>query len=314
VVIAANQVGNANYLAAPQVLETITVNKAPTVAAIATSVNPILVQNAITLTATSTSGAGTPTGTVTFMDGTTALGTSILSSGVATFTTSSLAVGAHTITASYGGDPNFLPSSSSPLSQLVQDFSFTISAPSVTVEPGGSAVFTFTAGPMNGTTFPSAINLTLSGLPAGATYSFSPAAIAAGAGSTTVTLTVDIPQTQASAQRLTRRQGGQLAVNHSGLTGTGHASGLAGKLAPLSLALVLLPFAGRLRRSGKRLSRTLCVLLLLTAGLTAAVGISACGGSSASGFFAQPQQSYTVTVTGTSGALSHSTTVTLTVE
>ena len=303
VVIAANQVGNANYLAAPQVLETITVNKAPTVAAIATSVNPILVQNAITLTATSTSGAGTPTGTVTFMDGTTALGTSILSSGVATFTTSSLAVGAHTITASYGGDPNFLPSSSSPLSQLVQDFSFTISAPSVTVEPGGSAVFTFTAGPMNGTTFPS-----------GATYSFSPAAIAAGAGSTTVTLTVDIPQTQASAQRLTRRQGGQLAVNHSGLTGTGHASGLAGKLAPLSLALVLLPFAGRLRRSGKRLSRTLCVLLLLTAGLTAAVGISACGGSSASGFFAQPQQSYTVTVTGTSGALSHSTTVTLTVE
>ena len=77
---------------------------------------------------------------------------------------------------------------------------------------------------------------------------------------------------------------------------------------------MLLPFAGRLRRTGKRLGRILCVLLLLTAGIAAATGISACGGSSAGGYFAQPQQSYTVTVTGTSGALSHSTTVTLTVE
>jgi hypothetical protein len=61
-------------------------------------------------------GAGTPTGAVTFMDGATTLGTGQLSvaggTDQATFSTSSLGVGAHTITASYGGDGNFTPSSS----------------------------------------------------------------------------------------------------------------------------------------------------------------------------------------------------------
>ncbi len=60
------------------------------------------------------SGSGTPTGTVTFKDGTNTLGTGTLSvvNGVdqATFTTSSLAAGGHSITAVYGGDSNFTTS------------------------------------------------------------------------------------------------------------------------------------------------------------------------------------------------------------
>ncbi|MFY9701882.1 MAG: Ig-like domain-containing protein, partial [Terriglobales bacterium] len=44
--------------------------------------------------------AKTPTGTVTFYDGATALGTGTLNgSGIATYTTSSLAVGQHSMTA-----------------------------------------------------------------------------------------------------------------------------------------------------------------------------------------------------------------------
>ena len=53
----------------------------------------------------------TPTGSVTFEDGTTALGTSSLDNGVATFSLASLAVGSHTITAVYSGDANFATAS-----------------------------------------------------------------------------------------------------------------------------------------------------------------------------------------------------------
>jgi hypothetical protein len=80
----------------------------------------------------------------------------------------------------------------------------------------------------------------------------------------------------------------------------------------LSLALILLPFAGRLRRAGRLLGRTLSAVLLLVTGIAAVAGISGCGSSN--GFFAQQQQTYSVTITGTAGALTHSATVSLTVE
>ena len=57
-------------------------------------------------------GSGMPTGTVTFAEGTTVLGSGTLNaSGQAAFSTSALGVGPHTITASYSGDGNFSPSS-----------------------------------------------------------------------------------------------------------------------------------------------------------------------------------------------------------
>ena len=63
-------------------------------------------------------GAGTPTGTVHFMDGAKEIGTGTLAS-TATFTTSGLAAGQHYITAIYGGDGKFNGSNSAALIHTV---------------------------------------------------------------------------------------------------------------------------------------------------------------------------------------------------
>jgi ELWxxDGT repeat protein len=105
-----------------------TVLKAPTTTTATASANPVLVNQALTLTATvqaSSPGAGTPTGTVEFIDLTTTLGTGTLNSaGKATFITSTLAVGTHAITASYGGDNNFTGSLSPILAETVRSTNF----------------------------------------------------------------------------------------------------------------------------------------------------------------------------------------------
>src|SRR5205807_396821 len=86
--------------------------------------NPIQAANAggafdAYVTELNPSGSGTPTGTVTFKDGTTKLGTVALSGGVAKFSTTTLSVATHSITAVYSGDPTFLTSTSAVLSQVV---------------------------------------------------------------------------------------------------------------------------------------------------------------------------------------------------
>jgi hypothetical protein len=83
--------------------------KAATTTAVTSSVNPSDFSQSVTFTATVTSGAGTPTGSVQFKDNGTNLGTAVTlnGSGVATVSTSSLSVGSHTITAEYAGAANF---------------------------------------------------------------------------------------------------------------------------------------------------------------------------------------------------------------
>jgi hypothetical protein len=74
------------------------------------SANPALVGQAVTFRATlvSGSGGGVPTGSVSFFDGATLIGTGAIDgTGVATFKTSTLTVGPHAITATYNGDANF---------------------------------------------------------------------------------------------------------------------------------------------------------------------------------------------------------------
>ncbi len=88
---------------------------------LSTSENPANYGDSVTFTAVvGGRGAGTPTGTVTFMDGTTELGTGTLDgTGTATYTTSSLALGVHSITAVYGGDSNYASSTLPALTENV---------------------------------------------------------------------------------------------------------------------------------------------------------------------------------------------------
>ena len=83
--------------------------KAATTTAVSSSVNPSDFGQAVTFTATVTSSAGTPTGSVQFKDNGTNLGPAVTlnASGVATVSTSLLTVGTHTITAEYGGATTF---------------------------------------------------------------------------------------------------------------------------------------------------------------------------------------------------------------
>lgn len=87
------------------------------------SATAIAVSTPVTFTATVTGSGSTPTGNVTFYDGTTSLGTSPLNaSGVATLTTTALPLGAQTITATYNGDANNGTSTSNPVTVTVGTF------------------------------------------------------------------------------------------------------------------------------------------------------------------------------------------------
>jgi hypothetical protein len=105
---------------------TLTISKATTNLTLSASPSPSTQGQSATFTAlvaVTAPGAGTPSGTVTFKDGTTTLGTGQLSvvggNDQATFSTSGLAVGPHTITASYSGDTSFLGGTSAALTQYV---------------------------------------------------------------------------------------------------------------------------------------------------------------------------------------------------
>jgi Bacterial Ig-like domain (group 3)/Beta-propeller repeat len=129
------------------VTEVVNGSQADTIA-LKSSGNSTVFGQSVTLTATvkATSGATVPTGYVTFMDGSTVLGTgSLNSSGVATFSSSALSVGNHTITAVYSGDSTFAAITSAVLSQKVnQDATKTTLATSLSSAPLGQPV-TFTA-------------------------------------------------------------------------------------------------------------------------------------------------------------------------
>jgi len=293
VVVAADEAGNANYSAAPEVTQTVVVYKLTTSATLSAAPTTLFIKNPITLTvnmstivpvACGNTCVVMPTGTVTFTaDGSTPLGTATLTNGTAALTTAFATIGQHTITAVYNGDTNYDGYTTNTVTATLMDFTLTpVGTISQDIVHGSSASFSFVVTPVGGATMPQDIQLSVADYFYASVVTFTPAAVPTGSGVTSFVLTLQVPSYPTQARNANRAPERALAL--------------------LVLGALLLPFG---YKSRKRLGRLLTVLVLL-AGVTAMSGLTGCGAG-------WNHEDSTPTVTAQSGALAHSTGISLTV-
>jgi hypothetical protein len=128
--------GDSNYLGGNGALnQPLTVGKGTATATATSSLPSSNYGQSVTFSASVSGPDTTPTGTVTFFDGATSIGTATLDgSGHATISNSLLTAGSHSITVQYGGDSNFSSATSAAITQTVATVSATVTATS-TVNP-----------------------------------------------------------------------------------------------------------------------------------------------------------------------------------
>ncbi len=195
---------------------TLAIAQASTTTTLKASAATITAGASETLTATVASSGGTPTGTVTFLNGTTVLGTGTLASGVATLTSTTLPVGADSITASYAASGNFAASTSTATVVTVtaataaaQGFTLAVSPDAVTVDQGLIGTTTVTLTPTSG--YAGKITLSCSGMPASSSCTFSPTATSfTGSGNTPATVTLSLATFSLPTKTASLRQGSPL--------------------------------------------------------------------------------------------------------
>jgi autotransporter-associated beta strand protein len=140
--------GDSNFAASTSPALTQSVSQVATTTTLTSSANPAAFGQSVTFTATVAAvapGQGTPTGTVTFREGTTTLGTGTLANGSATLTTTSLAAGSHTVTANYASDGNFASSTSAAVTQTINKSATTTTLTFSPSNPTQGQQVTFTA-------------------------------------------------------------------------------------------------------------------------------------------------------------------------
>jgi Bacterial Ig-like domain (group 3)/FG-GAP-like repeat len=198
--ITAQYSGDSNFSASTSNAVSQVVNaasKASTTTTVVSSLNPSTSGQSVQFTATVTSQtAGTPTGTATFFDGNTQLGSAVTLNGsaAAQYSTSSLSTGSHSITAQYSGDSNFAASTSNAVSQQVNaaanaDFSVSANPTVLNLNAGQSGSVTLTITPIGGST--QTIMLSCGSLPFGTTCAFSNSSVTLdGTHNATSTLTI----------------------------------------------------------------------------------------------------------------------------
>jgi Bacterial Ig-like domain (group 3)/FG-GAP-like repeat len=228
---------------------------------IASNLNPSNVNQNVTFTATVTAApvpggaTQTITGTVTFYDGSTSLGSGTISGGIATLTTQFNAQGPHLIFPAYSGDTNYVGNKNlitNPGVTLVQNVvqgsgtpRYTLSAtPSTaTLSPGESTQFTITATPIGGDT--ETINFSCLSLPQDVSCAFSPTGVTLnGSTPSFVTLTVTVSPTAIAANSPPQLKGSfSLAAVTIGIVGWVTLLSVRRTRGKMSLVVVMITLA-----------------------------------------------------------------------
>jgi hypothetical protein len=249
----------------------------------ASSPNPVLVGQPVTFSVTVVTPSIRPTGTVTFVAGTTTLGTSTVdASGNASLLYTFSTVGTQTIMASYAGDANTAAASVAITATTVNAFTISPSSGNTTLTTslGGSATSAIVVSSQNG--FGGTVAFTCSGLPTGVTCAFSPASVTvSGTASGNTTLTISVGATVS----MLRNNGGGL----------------------IFAGVCLLCVAGASRR--RRIISNTLLALAVSITVIGAAGCSGGGGPSST-----TAKTYSFNVTATSGAAQTTTAYTLNVQ
>jgi len=157
----------------------------------------------VTLTATVTSGLPlhVATGTITFFNGTTAIGgVKVPKSGTAVFVTRKLPAGINVLTASYSGDAILTPSVSALAAETVADYVLQLVPASVIIKQGHSESVTLNLIPQGG--FANPVQLACSNLPVDVTCKFNKSTINLdGIDPATVALTLKADEAAAVSQK-----------------------------------------------------------------------------------------------------------------
>jgi Pro-kumamolisin, activation domain/Bacterial Ig-like domain (group 3) len=151
--ITAEYFGDGNWAASTSAPIVLTLAPAASTTTLTASSTSVLTGTPVTFTAivSGTNSAlptALPTGTITFLDGTTTIGSAVLAAvadqTAATISTSGLAAGVHNITANYAGNTNFAASVSTAVVVVVLGYSATPNVTSLTLTAGQSGTVVFT--------------------------------------------------------------------------------------------------------------------------------------------------------------------------
>jgi hypothetical protein len=168
------------------------VNVIPTTVVLSASPNPAATGQAVTILATVSSNSSTPSGVITFFDGSAILGTATANAtGQASLTTSALAIGTHVLTASYQAGPMFGGSTSNAVQESVLPSSFAVALSPSTINLSAGRQGTVSVQLSSVGLFAGSLGLSHGSLPQYLSASFNPSSVALIAGSSnSATLTI----------------------------------------------------------------------------------------------------------------------------